>query len=266
MARIFDWPATLVLAMVFGTVLVVFEVIQRVAKAFGKRAHDWAVACMGTALVTAFRITGLRLTVERSPLVRPSTPYLIISNHQSMFDIALLLHVFFTNFPKFVSKRELARRIPSVSYNLRRGGNCVIDRHDPEQAVTAITALGQRVEAHGVSAVIFPEGTRARHGELGPFKGRGTLALLAAAPSTAIVPVTIDESWRLMQRNFWPIPFGVRVRVKIDDPIARRPGEDPAALIEAVRTRIAANLEAMRAHAATVVTSPAREASTPPGR
>ena len=48
-----------------------------------------------------------------------------------MMDIALLLHLFFTNFPKFVSKRELARCIPSVSYNLRRGGNCLIDRDDP---------------------------------------------------------------------------------------------------------------------------------------
>ena len=46
------------------------------------------------------------------------------------------------------------------------GGNCLIDRDDAEQAIAAITALGRRVEECGVSAVIFPEGTRARHGEL----------------------------------------------------------------------------------------------------
>jgi 1-acyl-sn-glycerol-3-phosphate acyltransferase len=262
MARFLDWPATLVLAVAFGLVLVVFEPIQRIAKAFGKRPHDWAVACMGTALVTTFRLTGLRLSVERSPLVRSHTPYLVISNHQSMFDIALLLHVLFTNFPKFVSKRELARRIPSVSYNLRRGGNCIIDRDDAGQAVEAITALGRRVEERGVSAVIFPEGTRARHGELGPFKPRGTLALLEAAPDTEILPVTIDDSWRLMQSNFWPIPFGVRVRVRIDDPIPRRPGESLPELLDTVRTRIAKNLDAMRAHTATPI-APSRP-STPP--
>jgi 1-acyl-sn-glycerol-3-phosphate acyltransferase len=261
MARFLDWPATLLLAVAFGLTLVVFEVIQRIAKLFGKRAHDWAVACMGTSLVTVFRITGLRLSIDRSPLVRPRTSYLVVSNHQSMFDIALLLHVLFTNFPKFVSKRELARRIPSVSYNLRCGGNCIIDRDDAGQAVEAITALGRRVEEHGVSAVIFPEGTRARHGELGPFKPRGTLALLAAAPHTAILPVTIDDSWRLMQSNFWPIPFGVRVRVRIDDPIPRRPDEDLPVVLDAVRARIATNLAAMRAHAATPVA--ASEPSTP---
>jgi 1-acyl-sn-glycerol-3-phosphate acyltransferase len=247
MARLLDWPATLALAVVFGLILVVFEPIQWVAKAFGKRPHDWVVACLGTALVTAFRITGLRISVDRSPRVLPHTPYLIISNHQSMFDIALLLHLFFTNFPKFVSKRELARLIPSVSYNLKHGGNCLIDRDDAGQAVEAIAELGRRVERRGVSAVIFPEGTRARRGELRPFKSRGTVALLAAAPSTAIVPVTIESSWRLMQANFWPIPFGVRLTVRIDDPIPRRPETDLAVLVEEVRTQIADNLTRMRA-------------------
>lgn len=243
---VLDWPGTVLLAVLFGLVLLVFEPLQWIAKAFGKRPHDWMVACLGSALVATFRVTGLRIDVDRSPAVKPHTPYLIVSNHQSMIDIALLLHLFFTNFPKFVSKRELARRIPSVSYNLRRGGNCLIDRDDPDQAVGAITELGHRVESHGVSAVIFPEGTRARHGELKAFKHKGTAALFAAAPGTPIVPVTIDGSWRLMQRNFWPVPFGVRLRVRIADPIAREPGEDHIALVDAVRERIDADLHHMR--------------------
>jgi 1-acyl-sn-glycerol-3-phosphate acyltransferase len=243
---VLDWPATLLLAVVFGLVLLVFEPLQWIAKAFGKRPHDWMVACLGSALVATFRLTGLRIAVERSAAVKPHTPYLIVSNHQSMFDIALLLHLFFTNFPKFVSKRELARRIPSVSYNLRRGGNCLIDRDDPDQAVGAITEFGRRVEANGVSAVIFPEGTRARLGELKPFKHKGTAALFAAAPDTAIVPVTIDGSWRLMQRNFWPVPFGVRMRVRIGDPIPRGPNEDHYAMVDAVRARIDADLARLR--------------------
>jgi 1-acyl-sn-glycerol-3-phosphate acyltransferase len=246
MRVVLDWAATIVFLPVFAVVLLVFEVIQRAAKLFGKRSHDWSVAMLCTALVTAFRITGLRLLVERHAAVAPHTGYLIISNHQSMFDIALLGYLFFTNFPKFVSKRELARRIPSVSYNLRCGGNCLIDRDDAEQAVGEIAALARRVEANRVSAVIFPEGTRARRGELKAFKPRGSLALFAAAPSTPVVPVTIERSWRLMQSNFLPIPFGVRVHVRIGEPIARYPGEDHAAMLEHVREVIAANLDDMR--------------------
>jgi len=246
MRRLLDWGATLVFFPVFVLVLLVFEVIQRVAKAFGKRSHDWAVAGLCTALVGAFRVVGLRLEVARSPLVRPHTPYLIVSNHQSMFDIALLGYLLLTNFPKFVSKRELARWTPSVAYNLRRGGNALIDRADREQAEAAIAALGRRVETNGVSAVIFPEGTRARGGMLGAFKPRGSLALLAAAPATAIVPVTIDDSWRLMQWSFLPLPFGVRVRVRIDAPIARHAREDHDALLQRVRAQIEDNLAEMR--------------------
>ncbi len=246
MRGLLDWTATLLFLPVFLAVLLVFEVVQRVAKLAGKRAHDYSVACLCTALVAAFRLTGLRLLVERPGTVAAHTAYLVISNHQSMFDIALLGYLFFTNFPKFVSKRELARRIPSVSFNLRRGGNALIDRDDADQAVGAIRALGERVERNRVSAVIFPEGTRARRGELKLFKPRGSLALLAAAPSTPVVPVTIDESWRLMQSNFLPIPFGVRVRVRIGEPIARRPNEDHAGLLERVREEIAATLADLR--------------------
>jgi 1-acyl-sn-glycerol-3-phosphate acyltransferase len=246
MRALLDWPATIVFLPLFVLVLLVFEPIQRVAKACGKRAHDYAVSCLCSALVAAFRVTGLRLRVERAPGVAPATPYLIIANHQSMFDIALLGHLFFRNFPKFVSKRELARRIPSVSYNLRRGGNAVIDRDDAGQAVAAIEALGARVERNRVSAVIFPEGTRSRHGELGAFKPRGALTLLAAAPRTAVVPVAIDDSWRLLRRNLLPVPFGVRVRVRIGAPISRRPGEDPRRVLAHAREEIAAALSTMR--------------------
>ncbi len=246
MRRIGDWMATLLFLPVFGLTLVVFDALQRLAKACGKRPHDYAVACMCSSLVMAFRVTGLRLRVERHPALRAHHPYVVISNHQSMFDIALLGHVLFSNFPKYVSKRELARWIPSVSYNLRRGGNALINRDDPTQALAAIRALGERVERNGVSAVIFPEGTRARHGELGAFKPRGSVALLESTPTTDVVPVTIDNSWRLMRANFFPVPFGTRVRIRVGGPIPRRPGEDPLALLERVRTEIAATLAEFR--------------------
>jgi 1-acyl-sn-glycerol-3-phosphate acyltransferase len=111
----------------------------------------------------------------------------------------------------------------------------------------------------GASAMIFPEGTRARVGELGRFKPGGTLALLEAAPDTPIVPVAIDESWRLLQHNFLPVPWGVRVRVHIGAPIARHAGEDGAALLERVRDEIAAMLAEWRGDARAPTGDLARE-------
>jgi 1-acyl-sn-glycerol-3-phosphate acyltransferase len=151
-----------------------------------------------------------------------------------------------SHFPKYVSKRSLARWIPSVSYNLRRGGHVLIDRSDAASAVAAIRELGERVHAGRCSAVIFPEGTRARHGGLGEFRRAGLAALLDAAPDTPVVPMAIDESWRLLRHNYLPVPFGTRVRVHIGRPIPRSAGEDPQALLERVRGEIGDALDAWR--------------------
>ena len=90
----------------------------------------------------------------------------------------------------------------------------------------------------GVSASIFPEGTRARGGVLGPFRPQGTFALMAAAPDAPVVPVAIDDSWRLLRHGLRPVPFGTRVRVFIGSPIERSPGEDAGAVVGAAQRQI----------------------------
>ena len=247
MRHVLSWAGTLVFLPVFGLTLVVFDVAQRIARLFGERPQEYVAGALQVALVWAFRLCGTRLAVERAAGVRPWTSYVVVSNHQSMFDIPILGALLFSNFLKYVSKRELGRGIPSVSYNLRRGGHVLIDRSDAPSAIAAIADLGRRVRAGGVSAAIFPEGTRARRGELGAFRRAGLQALLEAAPETAVVPVAIDESWRLLSRNFCPVPWGVRVRVRIGEPIARRPDEDRAALIDRVHAEIGKALAAWRA-------------------
>ncbi len=238
MKHLRDWLFTIPFLLTFGLILLVFDVLQRVARLFGQWPQEYVAGALQVALVRSFVLCGARLHVDRSPHVKPRTPYLIIANHQSMFDVPIFGALFFSNFPKYVSKKSLAKWIPSISYNLRRGGNALIDRGDPGQAIGAIQELAAQVRERGVSAVIFPEGTRARHGELGKFRPRGTLALLEAAPDTAVVPVCIDQSWRLLRHNLMPVPFGTRVRVWIGDPIARRKDEDPEALLARVEALI----------------------------
>ena len=192
------------------------------------------------SLVAALRVCGTRVVVERDDGLAPGRPCLFVSNHQSMFDIPILGFVLRRHHLKFVSKRELARRwIPSISYNLRRGGNALIDRGDRAGAVEAIRRLGtDEVAGRGVSAVIFPEGTRARGGVLAPFRPQGTLALMAAAPRAPVVPVAIDPSWRLLQHGLRPVPFGTRIRVFVGRPIERTAGEDAAAILAEAERQI----------------------------
>jgi len=246
-----DWLFTIPFLLTFGLLLLAFDPPQRIARLFGRRPQEYIAGGLQWALVKAFAICGTRLEVERSPAVLPHMPYIVIANHQSMFDIPIFGALLFTNFPKYVSKRSLARWIPSITYNLRRGGNAIIDRDDPEQALGAIRQLAAQVRERGVSAVIFPEGTRGRRGELGKFRPRGTLSLLAAAPDTAVVPVCIDQSWRLLRHNLLPVPFGVTVRVWIGNPIPRRREEEPAALLASVETASRARVEQQAHHRST---------------
>lgn len=247
--RLVDWLVTPLFLLGFGATLLVFDPLQRLARLFGQRPQEWVAGWLQVTLVGVFRLAGTRLVIERDPGVRPRRPYLLIANHQSMFDVPIFGALLFSNFPKYISKRELARGIPSISYNLRRGGNAVIDRDDRAGATRAIRELGAQVRERGVSAVIYPEGTRARRGELGRFKPAGALALLDEAPEVPVVPVAIDESWRLLRFNLLPVPFGTRVRVWIGAPIARRADEDRPALLHEVHAQIAKTLEGWRARA-----------------
>ena len=247
MHRVWSWATTLVFLPVFGTVMVVFDVAQRVAYAIGQRPQEYVAGALQWSLVRTFGICGTRLFVERAPEVRPHTSYIIVSNHQSMFDVALLGGVMLTSYPKYVAKKELARGLPSVSFHLREGGNAVIDRNNREQAIAAIRELGRKGEERGVSVVIYPEGTRAREGRLKPFKLAGSLALLEAAPNLAVVPVAIDGSFKLVRHRFLPVPFATRVRFHLGEPIPRTPHEDREILLRLVEDEIRTTVSRWRA-------------------
>jgi 1-acyl-sn-glycerol-3-phosphate acyltransferase len=239
-----NWVTTIPTLLAFGLTLAIGDVVLRIVRLFGIRPMEWAVAVLQRMLIWSFRLSGMRLEVERPPGLEPGEGYVIVANHQSIFDIPLIGGTLLTNFPKYVSKAELGRGIPMVSYNLRRGDNCLIDRSDPRGATAAITQFGERVQQRGVSAVIFPEGSRSRDGRLKTFKRSGTEALIAAADRLPVVPAVIDGSWRLLVHKMFPIPFGTRVRIRFLEPIARTEDDDPAEILDECRAQIEATLAA----------------------
>ena len=245
--RLVDWLVTPPFLLGFAGTLLAFDPAIRIASLFGPRPQEYVAGVLQWCLLCVFRLAGTRIAVERDPAFRDGVPYLIIANHQSLFDIPIFGGLLFRSYPKFISKRELAKWLPSISFHLRRGGHAVIDRADRDGATRAIRELGARVRERGIAAVIYPEGTRARGGALGAFKPAGALALLEAAPEVPVVVVAIDESWRLLRFKLMPIPFGTRVRVRIGAPSARQPDEDRVALLERARAEIESTLAGWRA-------------------
>ena len=122
--------------------------------------------------------------------------------------------------PKFVSKKELGKGIPSVSYNLRHGGSVLIDRKDPKQAIPTIKGLGDYIETHKRTAVIFPEGTRSKNGKPKEFAQTGMKILCKSAPSAFVVPISINNSWKMVKFGAFPMGLGNKIEFIIHEPLA----------------------------------------------
>jgi 1-acyl-sn-glycerol-3-phosphate acyltransferase len=227
-----DWFFSILTVIVFGLALIVFDLIGRVALLFGLRPFEWVMAWLQRSLLVIFGISGVQFDIEGLDQFNRSGGYLFVSNHQSMYDIPIFGGILIRNFPKYVAKKSLASGIPAISLNLSRGGNALIDRGDRAQAMDEISRMASECEDRGVSAVIFPEGTRSRDGSLGEYKVGGVAALMAGAPDLPIIPTVIDGSWRVFANNMFPIPYGTRVHVRFGDPIERKPDEDPAEITE----------------------------------
>lgn len=235
MTKLKDWFFSIPTLVAFGLTLAFYDLRGRLALRRGLRAFEEVMADLQAALLRVFRISGVTVSVEGVDRFGDDGGFIFISNHQSMYDVPIFGGILARNYPKYVAKRELAKGIPSVSLNLRRGGNALIDRGDREQAIAAIAEMGRMCEERDVSAVIFPEGTRSRDGSLGPYRTAGASALLEAAPELQVIPTVIDGSWRVFARNMLPVPYGTSVRVRFGEPIERTEAEDVESIIERCR-------------------------------
>ena len=247
MGRVLDWGGTVAFAFFFGATLLLFDALLRMTTPLGRRPVERVGVWLQSTLVAVYRFAGIRTELEKSPRFEDGAPYILVSNHQSMFDIPMFAWALPRNNPKYISKKSLASWIPGVSYNLRHGGQALIDRSDRESAVQAIRTLARAVVSAGSTVVIFPEGTRGRDGRLNPFKPAGSVALFEEARDAPIVPICIDNSWRIMENGFRPVPFGIRLKMWIGDPIPRSAAEDPAELLAECERQITKALARMRA-------------------
>ncbi len=131
-------------------------------------------------------ITPMLVRVTGRKFIDPKQSYVVISNHQSQYDIFVLYGWLGVDF-KWVMKKEL-RRTPFIGVSCEKLGHIFIDRADRNAAVRTINAAKKKITG-GTSVLFFPEGTRSRSGRLGPFKkGAFRMALDLGLP---ILPVTI---------------------------------------------------------------------------
>jgi 1-acyl-sn-glycerol-3-phosphate acyltransferase len=126
----------------------------------------------------------------------PPTPVLFVANHASMFDILALA----ANFPRtvrFVAKKELLK-VPFFGPAMKAAGHVTIDRQQRQAAFASYDRAAALI-ARGLSAGVFPEGTRSRTGDLQAFKkGPFVLAIAAQVP---IVPIYVGNTFDILPKG-----------------------------------------------------------------
>lgn len=144
----------------------------------------------------------------------PKESCLYVANHQSFFDIPVLITA--TRKPMgFIAKKEL-EKVKIISGWMKEIHCVFMDRNNIRESVKSINEGVENLK-NGYSMTIFPEGTRGKAGELGEFKkGSMKLGIKAEAP---IVPVTIDGTYKIREGNEKNEIKAVKVNVVIHKPI-----------------------------------------------
>lgn len=204
----------------FTFLMIIFHPIFLLANHISLKLVDWLIVILNDCHnINLFLTTGSYRSVEGKFNASPDKPLIIIANHQNMYDIAFLVSEVRTKVVRFIAKKQLARRIPTVSLLLRIRNGILIDRDSGRDAIAVLRDFAPKLENENLCCVLFPEGTRAKDGKLKPFKRVGLKVLLEGAPNSDVVPVAFSQNYKFGNPKFFP--FFVRSKMKIFDPINR---------------------------------------------
>ena len=185
------------------------------------------------------RVAGVQVDVAGRENVFMDRPQVFMANHQSDFDILIVLAHIPGQF-RWIAKKELFK-IPVFGRAMKSAGYIEIDRQNHDRAMKSLEEAAEKIR-EGKSVVTFPEGTRSEDGTVGPFKqGLFHLAIRAGVP---IVPISIIGAHQIMRKGTLKVNPG-RIRMVIDRPIdvSAYKIETRGELVARVREIIVRNLE-----------------------
>ena len=162
----------------------------------------------------------------------------LVANHASLVDILVLFDLFRPF--KWVSKAEIFR-VPIIGWNMRLNGYVPLIRGSGSSVRRMLSRCGDLLDA-GSPVLIFPEGRRTDDGQLQPFKdGAFELAVRHRVP---VFPIAVHGTRRALPKHGLVLREHVIARVKVLAPLDPAHFPTPAALRDAARAQIAAELAA----------------------
>ncbi|MGM9999556.1 MAG: lysophospholipid acyltransferase family protein [Candidatus Bruticola sp.] len=232
----------------FAASLLAFDPALRLARIFGIDPMDKVLVHLAHVLKYTVGAGLCSLNVEGREHILNRSGAIIVGNHQSLVESFLPFYELRTMKPKYISKRILGNCfIPSVSFVLRNGGHCLIDRENREQALQSIEKLGDEVNKENCSAIIFPEGTRSLQGGLQHFKKGGLKTLLQRAPRAPIFVMIIHNGNKIYPKGLPRVTAGSVVTMRFLPALDRNNFGSEDELIEHIHNVMADNYAALEA-------------------
>lgn len=191
--------------LVLGLTVIILSYFVKSGNPLHRIARLW-----GRSILVVSRI---KVTVEGLSGIDLQRPYIYMPNHQSNFDIPVLLGHLAVQF-RWLAKMELFK-VPIFGHAMRKAGYISIDRNNRESAFESLETAAEKIK-NGVSVLIFPEGTRSRDGKLQPFKKGGFI--MAIDSGVPIVPVIISGARAIMTKGKFRVNPG-QIRMSIQQPI-----------------------------------------------
>jgi 1-acyl-sn-glycerol-3-phosphate acyltransferase len=197
---------------------------------------------MARVLLASLRLGGARF--ELGGRIPTDGPCVVVGNHQSLVDPAVLIAMAGPYVPAFVARSRYAS-VPVVGRAMRWVGCPIIDpTRDARGAVAALATSAGRLE-HGI--LIFPEGHRTLDGEMRPFRTSGLIAMFTTRRMPVYLAVT-DGLWinRTLADVVWNV-HRMQGRTEVLGPLM--PPEDESAIpafVESLQDTMVARLAQMR--------------------
>ncbi len=179
-------------------------------------------------------VCGVKVDVRGREQLDPRQAYVFMANHQSMFDILVLMASLEAFQLRWVAKHEL-RKVPLFGLCMDWTHQVLVDRQSRTQTIATIRKVKALLQA-GISVLFFPEGTRSQDGRLLPFKPGGFV--VAVETGSPVVPVTVNGGRDILPSGSWKIRSG-RMSVVFSPPIVR----DPLVAKKTARQNLLAQVE-----------------------
>ncbi len=197
---IFDRIRGILTAALLGLILLIMDLIQRtllvgIIKVRPSSRESVLIGwkrLLGQIVVWNIqRIGGATLDIR--PRIRSRSGVLILSNHQSLLDIPLIIHCVKDGYALFVTRERYSRGFPLISKIIRLYGHPTV--RPGEHNARQLERLKKTAAEADFPMVIFPEGSRTRDGKIGRFRTAGLRVILGARKWLVYV-VVVDGFWK----------------------------------------------------------------------